>query len=325
MISGEHEAFELVRAEGETEEELRESWLKIRRAGVGGSDVAAIMGLSPWRTAYEVWVEKLTGALEDISDKPAVHWGNRLEALVGDEYRKSHQDRIVRRVNAVARSIARPWAQASLDFEVKDPDLGWGVLEIKTAGYRSANHWDEGVPTFYLTQVTHYLSITGRPFADVAVLIGGQDYREYRIMRDADDVAAVDKAVDEFWHTNVEGGVEPEVTGTDGPSVFSMHPDPGDVVELGSTPLALSRYQLACVEYDAAKKERDRWGAKLKAEIGDAKGWQTPAGKVLWQRGQRSRFDSKRFKADHPDLNDEYTVTSQVDGGLRFYPAKEDR
>ena len=44
---------------------------------------------------------------------------------------------------------------------------------------------------------------------------------------------------------------------------------------------------------------------------------------MVWQRGERSRFDSKRFKADHPDLSDEYTAVSQVDGGLRFYPAKE--
>ena len=323
MISGEGACFELARFHG-SPDEVSSQWLDERRKGVGGSDVAAIMGLSPWRTAYQVWVEKVTGESDDISGKPAVHWGNMLEALVGDEYRSNHPDRIVRRVNGIARSIARPWAQASLDYEVRDPDLGWGVLEIKTAGYRSANHWEDGVPVFYQTQVAHYLSVTGRPFADVAVLIGGQDYREYRIMRDEDDVAAVDAAVDAFWHGNVEAMAEPEATASDSAAVFSAHPDAGGLVRMDAVPASLGRYRMACAEYDRAKAAKDECAALLKAEIGDDGGWDTPDGKVVWQRVARSRFDSKRFKADHPELNEEYTVTRKVDGGLRFYPAKKE-
>ena len=319
-VDGEGTVFTLIR----TPDGDREAWLAQRREGIGGSDVAAIMRLSPWRSAYETWAEKC-GLVEpaDLSDKESVQWGNILEPIVGRHYAELHPERKVRRVNAVCRSITAPWAQASLDYEVKDPELGWGVLEIKTAGLRSADKWEEGAPVFYLTQIAHYLRVTGRPFADVAVLIGGQEFREYRYMREDLDVDLVAKAVDEFWNANVLANREPDAIGGDGPALFAAHPDAGELVELDETPTALSRYQLACLEFDRAKAEKERWAAKLKQEIGDARGWQTPAGKVVWQRGERSRFDTKRFKADHPELNEEYTVTSKVDGGLRFYHAKD--
>ena len=197
MISGEGKLFDLVRCDSD------EAWREERRKGIGGSDVAAIMGLSAYRTPYQVWLDKVQGVHDDISDKPAVVWGNILEHIIGEYYAQEHPDRTVRRVNGMMRSIARPWAQASLDYEVRDPELGWGILEIKTAGWRREDDWADGVPVYYQTQVAHYLSVSGRPFADVAVLIAGQDYREYRVMRDEEDIETVNRAVDEFWHGNV--------------------------------------------------------------------------------------------------------------------------
>lgn len=324
MISGEGEAFELTRFHG-TPEEVSAQWHAAREKGIGGSDVAAVMGLSPWRSPYEVWCEK-TGLAqpEDISDKPAVEWGNRLEPLVGQKFREMHPDFTVRRVNGILTSIERPWAKASLDYEVKVPGEGWLVLEIKTSGQFGSHNWDEGVPLWYQTQVQHYMAVSGRSAAYVAVLIGGSDYREFRIERDEDDVKAIEQAVDTFWNVNVLTKKEPDAIGGDGPALFEVHPEGAELVELDETPTALSRYQLACAEFDQAKAEKERWASKLKQEIGDDKGWQTPAGKVVWQRSERSRFDTKRFRADHPELNDEYTTTSKVDGGLRFYPAKKE-
>lgn len=323
MISGEGESFTLKRFSG-TDDEVRAQWLKERGKGIGGSDVAAIMGLSPWRSPYEVWLEK-TGMREpeDISGRPSVEWGNRLEPIVGQKFREEHPDWKVRRVNGILTSISRPWAKASLDYEVDVPGEGWQVLEIKTASQFGEHNWEEGVPLFYQTQVQHYLAVTGRKVAYVAVLIGGSDYREYRLERDEDDIRAIESAVDTFWLANVTGLTEPDVVGSDSPLLFDEHPAAsGELVIMDSTPTALSRYQLACVEFEQAKAEKERWGAKLKQAIGDDRGWDTPSGKVVWQRGQRSRFDSKRFKAEHPDLNAKYTTTADVDGGIRVYPVK---
>lgn len=319
-VSGEGELFKLLRVpDGD-----RDAWLEQRRKGVGGSDVAPIMDLSKWRSCYEVWAEKV-GLIQpaDLSDKESVQWGNILEPVVGAHYSELHPDRTVRRVNAVCQSIGRPWAQASLDYEVKDPELGWGVLEIKTAGLRSEGDWSEGVPVYYQTQVAHYLSVTGRKFADVAVLIGGQEYREYRIMRDEEDIAAVNKAVDDFW-SMVEDRVEPPVepAGQALKAFAKEHPSDGAIVELDREPGEFNKWYGSKLDLDAMKKMNDRYAAKLMERIGDKKGLSFPEGRVVWVRSESSRFDSKRFKEEHPDLWAEYQTTSIRNGGLKFYPAK---
>ena len=321
-VKGEGTLFTLVR----TPDGDREAWLDQRRKGVGGSDVAAIMGLSPYRGAYEVWAEK-SGLIEapDISDKPAVIWGNILEPVVGEHYAESHPDREVRRLNAVCQSIERPWAQASLDYEVKDPELGWGVLEIKTAGQRSEGKWDDGVPLFYQTQVAHYLSVTGRAFADVAVLIGGQDYREYRIMRDEDDIRAVERAVDEFWR-RVQTGDEPPVDGSPGEAeaLFKRHQtDDGEVWDCGDMPREVADYIYYKETADAAKERLAKAGNALKRLIGDRKGIKCPDYIVTWPRGTRKTFDSKRFMADHPDLYEQYANVGPSNSGIRIKERKK--
>lgn len=321
MIQGEGEVFDLIRLSG-TDEEVHRAWLGLRRDGVGGSDVAAIMGLSPWSSPYQVWADKVAGVSEDISGKPAVMWGNILEPVVGEHYRELHPDRIVRRVNGVARSIKRPWAQASLDYEVKDPELGWGVLEIKTAGQRSEDKWEEGVPLFYMTQVTHYLSVTGRPFADVAVLIGGQDYREYRIMRDESDIETVDGAVDAFWRGRVIAGEAPDPGELDGRAVLAVHPEQeSELTDAMEMPEELRRYLAACEEAALADKAKKLWGARLKELIGGAKGIQVPEGRAVWVRGPRRSYDYKALDRDHPGLRDGYAEQRTSDGGIRWTPS----
>lgn len=316
MVSGEGKDFELVVAASD------EEWLEIRKLGVGGSDVAAIMGLSRYRSPFSVYAEK-TGLYkpEDISGNPAVHWGTVLEPVIGAEYARNHPDREVRRVDAVCRSLNRPWAQASLDFEVRDPELGWGVLEIKTAGWRMADDWADGVPVYYQTQVAHYLSVTNRPFADVAVLIGGQDYREFRVMRDAEDEAAVVAAVDEFWG-RVERRDPPDVMGGDSPILTEVHAKSDGEIKTSPDCPELDVWLAAKESADAAKERLANAAALLKGRIGDSKGIKTLSGTVTWTRSTEKRLDSKRLKAEEPELYEKYLVESVRDCGLRF---KEDK
>ena len=319
MISGEGKLFTLVRCDSD------EEWREERRKGIGGSDVAAIMGLSAYRTPYQVWLDKTIGATDDVSDKPAVMWGNILEHIIGEHYAERHPDRTVRRVNGMLRSIERPWAQASLDYEVRDPDLGWGVLEIKTAGWRREDDWSEGVPVYYQTQIAHYLSVSGRDFADVAVLIAGQDYREFRILRDPEDVMLVDSAVDEFWHENVEANVAPDAEPIDGHFMFKEFPEMGSEF-VGAdevTADALVQWLAAKSDLDDAKARVEYYSAVLKRAIGDNRGIEAKTGWLTWSRSSRSRFDTKRFKSEHPDLVEQYTVTSPGDGGLRWKRREE--
>ena len=302
-------------------------WLEQRTKGIGGSDVAAIMGISPWRTPAQVWLEK-TGRIqpEDLSDKPYVEFGNIMEPIIGKWYSERHPDRMVRRVNAICQSIKRPWAQASLDYEVRDVER-WGVLEIKTA--RNAADWSDGVPLYYQTQVIHYMSVTGRKFADVAVFFRDTcEFEEYRVEYDEEDARALIGDVDDFWANYVLLDVMPRISGTSGEIADLTQyygTAKGDYIQMrNGAPetiaaiRAISAYQDAAAREKGARDDRTAATAQLVALIGDAKGLDTDVARATWVRSEGERFDTKAFKADHPDLYEQYASTYTRNGGIRI-------
>ena len=325
MLRGENSTFKLVRCDDDA------GWHEQRKKGVGGSDVAAIIGISPWRTPAEVWLEK-TGRAEpqDISDRPHVQRGVELEAFVGEQFKKRHPELMVARVNAVAQSIERPWAQASLDYRVQERVRALhGVLEIKTS--RNDAGWADGVPDYYLTQVLHYLSVTGYDFAWVAVQFDSDflwEYREYFIERDEDDIAAIDKAVDTFWRDFVLADQMPVLVGTAGEArgLTQMYAEPKreSITVLDHETLQLvSDYQDAAMREKSAKDDKQKATTLLMERIGDSRTLFTDTSKVTWVRGEGERFDLKRFKADHPDLAKNYIKKYKRNGGLRVTDLKQ--
>lgn len=288
MIRSEGTLFTTIRCDDDA------GWLEARKHGVGGSDVAAIMGLSPWKSPLEVWLEK-TGrtSAPDLSGKEAVAMGTELEGDVLEMYKRRHPGCRARRVNAILKSTLRPWAQASLDGITHDPDLGWGVLEIKTGSRES--EWADGVPLHYLTQVTHYLSVTGYPFADVAALIGdyGLHYHEYRVMRDEDDIQSVVESVDEFWADYVEkDAMPPYVTAlpSEGKALHELYKrSDGEMA-----PSEAERAdKLAALVLDLSARVQESTAQKLSASnelkrlVGEHKGIITPDHVITWVRSEK--------------------------------------
>lgn len=312
-LLNENKLFKLLRFSG-TDDEVNAQWLAERQNGVGGSDVAAIMGLSPWKAAYTLWAEK-TGRVqaEDISGKEAVAMGTELESDVVAMYKRRNPEARVRVVNAIAQSIERPWARASVDGLTSDPELGVGVLEIKTGGSERA--WADGVPMYYQTQVMHYLSVTGYAFADVAALIGdhGLHYHQYRILRDEEDIAVVNGAVDTFWNDCVRGGRVPLAVASDSKTVTEVG-SPGNDEVMPSVPRELAdlirEYGEAKAKADAAKKVVDDLAAGIKSMLGQYKGCATDTHKVTLSRFERTSVDGKKLKELHPDVYEECTKTS---------------
>lgn len=299
MIRGEGTLFTLTRCEDDA------GWLEQRKRGIGGSDVAAIMGLSPWKSPLEVWLEK-TGRADapDLSDKESVAMGTELEGDVLEMYRRRHPASRVQRVNAILKSMYRPWAQASLDGIVRDPEMGWGVLEIKTGSKES--EWQDGVPLHYLTQVTHYLSVTGYKFADVAALIGdfGLHYHEYRVMRDEEDIRSVVESVDEFWADCVEKDQMPPFVSSlpsEGKALHELYKHSDGEMEPSD---AERTEKLAALVLDLSTKVQDMTSQKLAASnelkrlVGEHKGIITPDHVITWVRSEKRdsgiRIRSKR-------------------------------
>ena len=187
---------------------MREEWLKARTKGIGGSDAAAVCGVSPWKSAYQVYLEK-RGEAEGYGqeDSEPMFWGRTLEPVI----RQRYADVTGRTVTVPQDILVHPeydWMIGSLDGLADDR-----VLEIKTA--RSPNGWGEPgsdeIPDFYKIQVFHYMTVTKLSLADVAVLIGGNDFRIYEVPLDPELQQLIIEREVAFWEM-VKAGTPPEPT-----------------------------------------------------------------------------------------------------------------
>ncbi len=167
-----------------------------RLTGVGGSDAAALLGLSPWRTPLQLYLEKVGEGPAPEPPTDAQRWGTMLEALVRQEYCNVTGDTVTVPATML-RHPRYPWMIGHLDGIT-----GSGkVYEGKTA--RFATGWGEPgtdeIPDYYLAQVQHYLMLTGADAADVAVLIHGSDFRIYTVPADPELQALLVEEEGAFW------------------------------------------------------------------------------------------------------------------------------
>ena len=149
----------------------REEWLEHRFNGIGGSEISAVVGMNPYLDNVRLW-ELKTGRRkpEDISDKPYVQYGNQAEMHLRGLFRLDFPQFKVEYVeNNSFKNDKYPWALASLDGWLTDPNGRKGVLEIKTSEILSSQHkekWkDEHVPMNYYCQTLLYMAVTESDFA----------------------------------------------------------------------------------------------------------------------------------------------------------------
>lgn len=305
-----------------------EEWREFRKQGIGGSDAGVVLGVNPWKSPLELWLEK-TGRQEpeDISGKEAVEWGNRLESAIAQKFADLHPEYSVEETHATFVSEERPFMHANIDRQLQDLNTGaLGILEVKTAGARSDKDWVFGPPDHYIAQVTHYLAVTGYEFAYIAVLIGGQEYREYEIARDEEDISILIDREEGFWGM-VQDGILPKLVGRgdEGRALASIYPeDDGEYRRLSDIdhPEIFERFQLAA-DKKAIEERIKELDNEIRALIKDSKGVETESMRVTWVRSESARLDSKRLKKEMPELYEKYQTVGLRDGGLRFSPAKE--
>ena len=191
-------ALKLVR----TRDLSRDEWLTVRRQGIGSSDAAAAVGLNPYKSQLQLWMEKTgrDGALPVVDpndDQSPMYWGTLLEPIVAAHYTRRSGHR-VRRVNAVLQHPEHSWMLANIDREVVGAS-DVQILECKTAGIHGARLWRDGVPEYVQLQVMHQLAVTSKQAADVAVLLGGQELQVFRIERDDTLIAQLVVLEQQFW------------------------------------------------------------------------------------------------------------------------------
>lgn len=302
----------------------REDWLTVRRSGIGGSDAAAAVGLSPYMSPLELWLDK-TGRAEglprpDPGDTTSpTYWGTLLEPIVAAAYTQQ-TGRRVRKVNAVLRHQTIPFMLANIDREVVGtPNVQ--ILECKTAGEFGARLWREGVPEYVQLQVQHQFAVTGKVAADVAVLLCGQSLEVHRIERDDALIARLVELEAAFWRF-VESDTPPPVDGSDSSdkALRHLYPGHGGTVDFsGDRHLSSVFADLVAVrtEIDAREQVEASLRQTIQQAMGEADQAVFETGAVSFRRSRdSSRIDLKRLLDDHPHLATRYATTKP--GSRRF-------
>lgn len=155
-----HEPLVLV----ETADLSEEDWLDYRRRGIGGSDVSAIFGTSPFRTARDLYYDKLNIASveDDEGNWVAMEMGHLLEPLVAKIFERKTGYRVYQ-IKKMFQHPQYPWMLADVDYFVELPDGTTAILEIKTTNYNARDNWwmngKETVPVYYESQGRHYMAV----------------------------------------------------------------------------------------------------------------------------------------------------------------------
>ena len=306
----------------------RQDWLALRQSGIGGSDIAAIIGVSPYATAYDIYQSKTQPVNEDSNE--FAYWGTVLEDTVAREFSKRSGLKI-QNVNFLMRHPEHRWAIANIDRAVVNRDVSGNVrfkdgklttdqiVEIKTASEYVGKNWgnedSDEVPDQYQCQAQWYMGVTGVDVCHMAVLIGGNKYRQYRIERNQDLIDVLFETAHDFWHNHVLAGVEPDATTLqNAKDKYPRHnPDTTlDVEPDSETAKVFEHYESLKAQEKEIKAALELAQTDLICQIQDNEALAIDGEVVATYKTQVSnRFNSSQFKKDMPELAEQYIKQSE--------------
>lgn len=291
---------------------LTKKQIEERRTGIGGSDVAALLGYSKWKTPVQLFLEKTGQLPNEENTNEFIYWGNVLEPVIRDEYSKRNN------VSVTIDDITH--RHLKHNFMIANVD-GWiegkkGLLECKTAGAFKASEWgDEGcdnIPTEYLLQCAHYAAVCDVEYVDIAVLIGGQQFKTYRYDRNSTLENQIIDIESNFWNNHVLKNVPPEIkTQEDVNLLYPANSD--DYKQIDDSILFLVNQYKAIKDSIKELEEKMEYSRlKISEAIGLSSGLKLHDLTIATYKLQSAnRFDVTKFKTVHPDLYKQFTKESQ--------------
>lgn len=298
-----------------TLEMTHEEWLQDRMRGIGGSDVATILGLNKWKSPYQLWLEK-TGQidLEHTESEPA-YWGNVLEEVVAKEFQE-RTGKKVRRRNQVFEHPLHPFLRANIDRDVVGENA---LLECKTANAFLSKEWEgDEVPLSYLCQVQHYMNVLNKEYCYIAVLVGGQKFIWKRVDRDQELIDTITELLVDFWENNVIKGIEPMIDGSEATQEFLK--DRYSELDEAETTLPPTFDDLVDQKRELKKAKKDietsirQLDNEIISELGKRKASIGIAQKniISWKLVSTRRMNSKKLAEKYPEVAKDgeiYSVT----------------
>ena len=288
---------------------LTEAQLLERKKGIGGSDAAACLGLSKWKTPLDVYFDKTSGNVEEIDNK-YMKWGRIHEPSIRDEYMQE-TGKIIYVPEKCRVSEKYPFMIANIDGIGEDG----GLLECKTADSHSSALWGEGADQFpdeYLMQCAHYAIVYDATYVDLAVLIGGNDFRIYKYERNKELELLIIEQEKDFWENHVLKLIPPEPKNLE--DLNRMYQKTRGEMKNAAPSIKslIENLKENNIKLKELEAEKDKLFFIVKESIGDFDGLTDEFGNTLctWKIQNTERFDSKIFKKLHPDIYKQFTKTT---------------
>lgn len=253
----------------------------VRDKRIGGSDAPAILGFSPWKSAFQLWLEKTGREKEDMTKEshPWLYWGRVLEPVIAEEYSVVTGEELIE-----CDRIIHPhydWLAGTPDRLIAGKNK---ILECKIAREARANKdWGiekDAVKLPYIIQVQHYMALADADSADIAVLIGNSDFRIYTIPRDDKLIQIIIDKCGFFYKNYIEKDMAPPVlTGKD--ALYFWPKDNGKYKEVESGDyLTCQEYKLLREEKKKLEEMMQKISDKIKIKMKDLAGWHCEGKKV---------------------------------------------
>lgn len=295
---------------------------------VGGSDIAAVLNISPWRSAVQLWSDKVTPRLEahGKAKRKVLKRGQRWEAVVAEMLVEELQSRghTVEIVSRNARYIDPdfPMFACEIDFEVRlDGEEEITNVELKTVSPFTAAAWGDSdsdtVPVWYLAQAMWGLGITKRRRCIVAPLFGADEIRTYTVDADDDTIAALRKRAAEFWGNHVVPKVPPPaVQPSDADVLFPKESEATALAADDGLTAKVLRLRALDKEINARTAEAEMLEFEIKLAMKDAAELSVCVNgddklAATWKQRPYSWLDQAALREDHPQLHKQYVVKQQ--------------
>jgi putative phage-type endonuclease len=298
----------------------REQWLELRKKGIGGSDSAAIVGLDRYRSAFDVYAEKI-GLKPEQPDNEAMRQGRDLEQYVAERFMEATGKK-VRRRNAVLQHPEHHWMLANIDRWVVGENAGF---EAKTTSVLNRAKFSQGeFPPSYYVQCMHYMAVTGAERWYLGVLVLNKAFHVFTIERDEAEVQTLIEAEKHFWENHVLKQIPPAPDGSESTSeiIKQLFPEAREREEVALFGLEekIEQYLSLDAKIKELERERDALKQELQLAMADAEIGRAQGYVVEWKNQTRQALDTKKLKSEHAEIYEKYLKPAQT---VRMFKIKE--
>lgn len=295
-----------------SQQEDEGEWQAVRTKGIGGSDIGAICGVSPFSSARQIYFNK-TGQFEDALKPGAAQvermkWGHLLEPIVASEFASRTGKKLIE-AGATFAHKDYPWMRANVDrLIVDDEGKPYGILECKTTSEYNNEEWESGdILLSYMYQLNWYMYILDIPYGAFACLVGGNKFYHYEVFRNDELINnTLIPAAKDFWYNHVLKLVEPELQATDTEYVNNAYNEveKNSEIVLDGDELNELAHTVAECKHEIKRLEgiMEEAQNRLKERLQDHEFGYCRDYTVRWSPRSQTRVDTALLKRDFPEV-----------------------